>query len=72
MSLLKPDYQDIQNLQKKLIEALGPQFQVELESVIEGLPFIKERFDLVILKDGEPVAALNYMSLFHSNSSLVL
>ena len=66
MSLLKPDYQDFQNLQKQLIEALGPQFQVELESVIEGLPFIKERFDLVILKDGEPVAALNYMSLFQS------
>ena len=62
MSLLKPDYQVFQNLQKQLIEALGPQFQVELESVIEGLPFIKERFDLVILKDGEPVAALNYIS----------
>ena len=63
MSLLKPDYQDFQKLQKQLTEAFGQQFQVELESVIEGfLPIIKDKFDLVILKDGEPVAALIYMS----------
>lgn len=67
MSFLKPEQKDFQKLQEQLTEALGKQFQVEMESVVEGfLPIIKERFDLLILKDDEPIAALLYMSFIHS------
>lgn len=67
MSFLKPEQRDFLKLQTQLTEALGKQYQVEMESVVEGfLPIIKERFDLVILKDEEPIAALLYMSFFHS------
>lgn len=64
MSLLKPTHTDIQNLQEQLSEALGQQFQVETETVVEGiLPVIKERFDIVIIYDGQPLAAIEYKSI---------
>ena len=67
MSFLQPDEQDLQNLHKLLIEGLGSQYQVEQNTVVEGcLPFIKETFDCVILKDGEPLAAIEYKSIAYS------
>ena len=67
MSFLQPDEQDLQKLHKLLIEGLGNQFQVEQSTVVEGcLPFIKETFDFVILKDAEPLAAIEYKSFAYS------
>ena len=67
MSFLQLDEQDLQNLHKLLIEGLGSQYQVEQNTVVEGcLPFIKETFDCVILKDGEPLAAIEYKSIAYS------
>lgn len=67
MFVLAPEHSDIQKLREQLAAALGQQFQVEIESVVEGvLPIIKERFDLVILKEGVPVAVLDYKSYLYS------
>lgn len=67
MSFLQPDEQDLQNLHKLLIEGLGTHYQVEQSLAVEGcLPFIKETFDYVILKDAEPLAAIEYKSFAYS------
>lgn len=67
MSLLQPERDDIQKLRIKLSEALGNQFHVEMDSVVEGsVPFIMVRFDIVILNGECPVAALEYKSIAYS------
>lgn len=69
MSLLQPDKEDIQKLQIQLGSALGNQFQVEMDAVVEGfLPIIKERFDIVILKDGCPLVSIEYKSIAQLSS----
>lgn len=72
MSILQPDKKDFQNLQEQLGTSLGNQFQVEMDTIVEGvLPVFKERFSIVILKDGCPFAALEYKSIAHSVQVLI-
>lgn len=67
MSFLRPDSNDIEKLKCQLSDALGNQYEVETDSVVEGLlSIIKERFDIVIIKDGNPLAALECKSMFYS------
>lgn len=67
MSFLKPNRDDIEKLKFQLADAFGNQFLVEMDSVVEGFAsIIKERFDIVIMKDGNPLAALEYRSVIES------
>lgn len=67
MSFLKPDRNNIEKLKFQLAAAFGKQFHVEMDSVVEGfLSIIKERFDIVIMKDGSPLAVLECRSRLES------
>lgn len=67
MSVLQPELEDVQKLLMHFRTELGGHFQVEMNVAVEGiLPIFKERFDIVIQKDGNPLAVLEYKSIVFS------
>lgn len=63
-SRLIPGLKQFELLRDKLQKALGEGFCVQVETQISALyGFIHEQFDLVVFRDDEPIAAIQYKSV---------
>lgn len=62
MSIIIPDTEDIEKLQKRFSEALGDEYQVEMYTEVSSSFFFSKKnvFDLVIFRNNIPFVGIEY------------
>lgn len=68
MSIIIPDTEDIEKLQKRFLEALGDEYQVEMYTEVSSSFFFSKKnvFDLVIFRNNIPFVGIEYKGIASS------